>query len=59
MEDILGKYSFKQKEAVLVGDAESDRVAAESTGVFFVARISLESQLEDCRWKINDLTELF
>lgn len=58
IEDILGKYSFKQKEVVFIGDAESDRVAAARVGVFFVARISPESQLEDCRWKINDLTEL-
>lgn len=58
IENILGKYSFERKEAVLIGDAESDRVAAEKVGVFFIARTSPESQLEDCRWKINDLTEL-
>lgn len=58
IERILGKYSFKRKEAVLVGDAESDRVAAEKVEIYFIARISPESQLEDCRWKINDLTEL-
>lgn len=57
--DILGKYSFKQKEAVFVGDAESDRVAAERVGVPFIARISPgNNELEDCRWKINDLTGL-
>ena len=59
IEDILSKYSFRQKEAIFVGDAESDRIAAEQAGIFFVARISLENhQLEDCRWKIKDLTEL-
>ena len=58
LEGILGKYSFQQKEVVFIGDAESDRAAAEKVGVFFVARISPGSQLDDCCWKINDLTEL-
>ncbi len=56
--DILGKYSFKQKEVVFVGDAESDQLAAEKAGVLFIARINPESRLDDCRWKIKDLTEL-
>ena len=58
IEGILSKYSFGREEAVLVGDAESDQVAADKTGVFFVARINQENQLEGCHWKINDLTEL-
>ena len=58
IEDILDRHSFGKKKVVLVGDAESDRGAAEEAGVPFIARISPENQLEDCRWKINDLTEL-
>jgi len=58
VEDILSRYSFQQEEVAFVGDAESDQAAAEKAGVFFIARISPESQLEHCRWKINDLIEL-
>lgn len=59
IEDILDRYSFERKEIVFIGDAESDRVAAEKIGVFFIARITPENhQLQDCRWKVNDLTAL-
>jgi len=59
IEDILDSHSFERREVVFVGDAESDRVAAEKVGIYFIARISPENhQLQDCRWKINDLTEL-
>ena len=59
IEDILARHSFERKEVVFVGDAESDWVAAEKVGVPFIARISPENhQLQDCQWKINDLTEL-
>jgi phosphoglycolate phosphatase-like HAD superfamily hydrolase len=57
--DILNRYRFMKKETVFVGDAESDRLAAEKAGVFFIARISSDSQeLQDCHWKVEDLTEL-
>ena len=59
IEDILDSHSFKKKEVVFVGDAESDWLAAKKVGVFFIARIHQENhQLRDCRWKTNDLTEL-
>ena len=56
---ILSRYSFRRKEAVFVGDAESDRISAEKAGISFVARISSDSyELRDYRWQIKDLTEL-
>ena len=59
IEDILNRYSFQRKEVVFIGDAESDRAAAERTGTLFIARLTRENpQLKDCRWKINDLTAL-
>jgi phosphoglycolate phosphatase-like HAD superfamily hydrolase len=57
--DILNRHSFLKKEAVFVGDAESDRIAAEKAGIFFIARISSDNrELQDCRWQVKDLTEL-
>lgn len=57
--DILQRYSFQRGEVVFVGDAESDRTAAEKMGVPFIARIGPEDhQLQDCRWKVNDLVGL-
>ncbi len=59
VEDILDRYSLERREVVFVGDAQSDRVAAERVGVSFIARITSENHyLQDCRWRINDLTEL-
>lgn len=59
IEDILNRYSFTKKEAVFVGDAESDRIAAEKAGVSFIARITSDNpELRDCHWQINDLTGL-
>ncbi len=58
-EDILDRYSFQKNEVVFIGDAESDRIAAEKVGIPFIARLNSESpELQDCRWKVNDLTEL-
>jgi HAD superfamily hydrolase (TIGR01549 family) len=59
IEDILNRYAFQRKEAVFIGDAESDRAAAERAGISFIVRLTGENkQLKDCRWKINDLTDL-
>ena len=59
IEDILDRYAVQKKEAVFIGDAESDRVAAERAGVLFIARLTGENpELKDCRWRINDLTDL-
>lgn len=59
IEDILDRYAFQRKEVVFIGDAESDRAAAERTGILFIARLTGENhQLKDCRWKVNDLIGL-
>jgi len=59
IDDILNRYSFTKKEAVFVGDAESDRIAAEKADVSFIARITSDNhELRDCRWQVNDLTGL-
>jgi HAD superfamily hydrolase (TIGR01549 family) len=59
IDDILNRYSFTKKEAVFVGDAESDRIAAEKADVSFIARITLDKhELQGCRWQVNDLTGL-
>ncbi len=59
IEGILDRYSFHKKEVVFIGDAESDRTAAEKAGIPFIARLNSESpELQNCRWKVNDLTEL-
>lgn len=59
IEDILDRYTFQRKETVFIGDAESDRAAAEKTRILFIARLTRENpELKDCRWKINDLTGL-
>jgi len=59
IEDILARYSLPREEAVFIGDAESDRAAAERAGIFFIARVTREnSELKDCRWRINDLIGL-
>jgi len=57
--DILNRYSLQNEDAIYVGDAESDRAAAEKAGVPFIARINSENpELQDCRWQVKDLTEL-
>ncbi len=58
IEEILAQYRFGRDEVVFIGDAESDRIAAEQTDIGFIARITSESQLEDCRWQVYDLTDL-
>ncbi|MFH1310132.1 MAG: HAD hydrolase-like protein [Candidatus Omnitrophota bacterium] len=59
--DILHRYNLVNSEAVYVGDAESDRKAAEETRVFFIERkADLKSRVEerdDC-FKIKDLSNL-
>jgi len=59
IEDILDRYTFQRKETVFIGDAESDRAAAEKTRILFIARLTRENpELKDCRWKVDDLTNL-
>jgi HAD superfamily hydrolase (TIGR01549 family) len=55
---ILAKHQLTNREAVFVGDAESDRTAAAETGVTFVARIGEgASTLDDCILKMRDFMD--
>ena len=57
--DILKKHLLQENQVVFVGDAESDKIAAESSGVFFIARLTKENtSLNNVEWKIKDMTEL-
>jgi phosphoglycolate phosphatase-like HAD superfamily hydrolase len=58
--NMLGTDSLKNNMVVFVGDAESDRKAAEDTGVHFVLRVTHENHdlRSSCRYEISDLTEL-
>jgi phosphoglycolate phosphatase-like HAD superfamily hydrolase len=59
VKDIMKMYSLQINQIVFVGDAESDKIAAESSGVFFIARLTIENtSLSNMEWKINDMTEL-
>ena len=56
---ILAEHQLKNQEAIFVGDAESDRTAAEETGVTFIARvIPGDNSFEDYAWKIQDFNNL-
>ena len=56
---ILAEHKLTSKEAVFIGDAESDRTAAEETGVTFIARlIPGENSFKDYTWKIQDFNNL-
>lgn len=58
-QDIMGRHTLQAAEVVFIGDAESDRAAADKAGVCFVARLTSENHhLQRCRWKIDNLTNL-
>lgn len=57
--DILTRHHFRPDEVVWLGDATSDRIAAEETGVTFIGRAAtVDSQLEHCEYRITDLSGL-
>lgn len=59
VENILVRYSLRRKEVIFVGDAESDQIVAKRARVKFVARVGGGSpKLENCKWRIKDLTKL-
>lgn len=59
VEDILNKHSLQKNQVVFVGDAESDKMAAENSGVSFIARLTKENtSLNNVEWNIKDMTEL-
>jgi len=54
---ILTDNRLEPGEAVFVGDAESDLIAARETGATFVARTDMsDNTLKDCAWRIRDFT---
>jgi len=57
---VLREGPFRRSEVVFIGDAQSDRRAAQSTGVAFVRRVGspAEWKLPPCRWEIRDLRGL-
>lgn len=57
--DVLVRYGLDPEAAVLVGDADSDRRAAEATGVTFIARRAAGSgKVFDVPHVIDDLNAL-
>lgn len=58
--DILERYRLEPCDVVFIGDAESDKQAAEATGTHFVARLSGENDdlLGGCPRRVRDLDEL-
>lgn len=60
IKNILDKYLLDKNEVVFVGDAQSDRVAAQNTGVHFIMRINSENQdfINHQEENIYDFTQL-
>lgn len=60
IENILKSYLLKRKEVVFVGDAESDRIAAAKTRIYFIMRINSENRdlVNSSVNQIYDLTQL-
>lgn len=60
IKNILAEYSVKKNECMFVGDAESDRNAAQETEIRFVLRITGENMdiAEQTQYKIADLAQL-
>lgn len=53
--DIIHTNTLSSRDIVFVGDANSDKQAADATGVNFVARIHRGgNDLESCQYKITD-----
>ena len=55
---ILESYHLQRQEAIFVGDAESDQIAAMSAGLRFVLRQSPENAYIESPIRIPDLTHL-
>lgn len=59
IKQILAEHRLLNKEAVFIGDAESDKNAARETGTIFIARIKgCDDALDNCPWKIRDFMDL-
>lgn len=55
---ILKRYKLERNQVVFVGDAESDKRAAEDTGIHFVLRSTPENKSINSDYKIGDLSTL-
>ena len=57
---ILQDNVLNLNDIVFVGDATSDLVAAQESGVTFIARLNLENSdlMNEQRWKMKDLKSL-
>ncbi|HAG10153.1 MAG TPA: HAD family hydrolase [Desulfotomaculum sp.] len=60
IKSILEKHAINQNEAVFVGDAATDQMAAEETGVPFIGRITSENHtlFQNYKWTIKDFNQL-
>lgn len=58
IEEIRNKHSFDKNSVVYVGDAESDRIAAEKAGINYVERRKDPGNPNGIFWIIKDLSEL-
>ena len=57
--EIINHYHFTREEVVYVGDAESDRIAAEQAKIFFIERIdNSQPSLDSYPWRVRDLFDL-
>lgn len=59
VKNVLTEYCLEKKQLVFVGDADSDRIAANGAGIPFVARLTDDNtSLNNQEWNIKDMTEL-
>lgn len=56
--NIINNYNLIRDEVVYVGDATSDRIAAEQAGILFIERVPDLNPKLDYLWKIKDLVIL-
>ena len=55
---IMSDHGLTKGEVVYVGDAQSDRIAAQQTGVTFIERVSDAGLGPDHHWRIKDLCDI-
>ena len=59
IKQILAKHQLSNKEAVFIGDAESDKIAATEAGIIFIAKTEgSDDALDNCAWKFRDFIGL-
>jgi len=58
IKNIIISYSLNPREIIFIGDANSDKIAAEAAGVHFVLRRNSESDIGECFYEISDIKGL-